>query len=200
MDWPAAHICWYGASAFAEHYDLSLATEAEWEYAASGGKQFEYATSDGTIGCDKANYKCFATAGPSNANEPNTPDGFVGHKLPVGSYPPNPFGVFDLAGNVWESTLDWYRKDFYQYCVDNNIVRNPLNLDGEEPPMDGTAKGGARGGYTHDTRTKRGGSYQYHTATCLTTYRHKTYPFRGNDHHGFRVVLRPSTIVFNGGE
>ena len=52
----------------------------------------------------------------------------------VGSYAPNPYGVFDLAGNVWEWCLDWYDKDFYQHSVDNGIVRNPLNLNGVEPP------------------------------------------------------------------
>jgi len=201
LDWPAAHVTWYGAKSFANHYDLTLATEAEWEYVASGGKQFEFATSDGTAGCHRANYRCYTTDPDQfDTVKPNTPDEWIGYKLKVGSYPPNPFGVFDLAGQVWEWTLDWYHKDFYQQCVDNNIVSNPLNLVGEEPPMDGTAKGGARGGYTHDTRTKRGGAYQYHHATILTAFRHKTYAFRGNDHHGFRVALRSSSTVFNGKE
>jgi len=190
MDWSVSHIRWYGAYAYAEHYGLSLPTEAQWEYVAKGGRNFEWATHNGKISCKNANYKCFAgTRSRENHIGPDTPDEWIGYRITVGSYKPNPFGVFDLGGNVWEWTLDWYRKDFYQYCVDNNITSNPVNLDGEEPPMDGSAKGGPRGGFTHDARVKRGGSYQYHTATLGTSFRSPGYPFRGNDHFGFRVVL-----------
>jgi len=187
-DWPAVNVRWYGAYAFAEHYGLSLPTEAEWEYAASGGKQFKWATNDGEISGENANYKCFSGT--------RSQDEWIGYRITVGSYSPNPFGVFDLGGNVWEWALDWYREDFYQYCVDNNITRNPVNLDGEEPPKN--AKGGPAGGFTHDARATRGGSYQYHQATLGTAHRNRNYPFRGNDHWGCRVVLRFSSTVFNG--
>jgi formylglycine-generating enzyme required for sulfatase activity len=197
-DWPVVNVRWYGAYAFAEHYDLSLPTEAEWEYVAGGGRQFKYATNDGTISCKNANYSCFKkSVGPPHKGV-DTPDDYVGYRMKVGSYPSNPLGIFELAGNVWEWCLDWYKKDFYQYCVDNKITRNPVNLVGEEPPMDGSAKGGPRGGFTHDARVTRGGSYQYHESTLQTAYRNKSYPFRGNDHWGLRVVLRSPSVVFNG--
>jgi sulfatase modifying factor 1 len=199
-DWPAVFMKWYGAMAFAEHYGLSLPTEAEWEYAASGGKQFKFATSDGTIGCNRSNYKCYNVMQEKDFKGVDTPDEYVGFRMKVGSYPPNPYGVFDLAGNVWEWSLDWYKGDFYQYCVDNRITRNPVNLVGVEPPMDGSPKGGPRGGWTHDTRITRGGSYQYHETVTRTTYRFRLYPFWGNDHFGFRVILRSPSAVFNGKE
>jgi formylglycine-generating enzyme required for sulfatase activity len=130
----------------------------------------------------------------------NTPDEWIGFLTKVGSYPPNPFGLFDLAGNVWEYCLDWYKEDFYQYCVDHGIIRNPVNLVGEEPPMDGSAKGAPWEPYTHDARVRRGGSYQYHESTLLTANRERMYPFEGNDHFGFRVVARSPSVVFNGKE
>jgi len=197
-EWPAVNVRWHGAYAYAEHYGLSLPTEAEWEYVASGGKQFKWATNNGKISCKNANFKCTG-GGPSAGlvDLVNTPDEWVSYRLKVGSYQPNPYGVFDLGGNVWEWCLDWYKEDFYKYCVDNKITRNPASLVGEEPPSKGS-KGGPKGGWTHDSRVTRGGSYQYHQATLGTAYRNHNYPFRGNDHWGARVVMRPSSVVFNG--
>jgi formylglycine-generating enzyme required for sulfatase activity len=183
--------------AFAEYYDLSLPTEAEWEYVSRGGQQFRFATSDGTIGCDIANFKCYNGMRRDVYAGVDTPDEYVGHRVNVGSYAPNPFGVFDLAGNVWEWCLDWYDKDFYQHSVDNGIVRNPLNLDGVEPPT-GTVVTGLGNAGAVDARVTRGGSYQYHETTTESASRRGMYPFRGNDHWGFRVVIRPSSTVFNG--
>jgi len=199
-DWPASFIKWWGAMAFAEHYGLSLPTEAEWEYAASGGQQFVFPTSDGTNGCQRANYACFNVMNEPNFKGADTIDEFVGFRLTVGSYPPNPFGVYDLAGNIWEWTLDWYRTDFYQYIVDNGITSNPVNLVGEEAPVDGSATGGPGQVFSHDARVTRGGSYNYHEAVTRTQYRFPVYSFIGNDHFGVRVVLRPDTVVFNGKE
>ena len=197
-DWPAAFIKWWGAMAFAEHYGLSLPTEAEWEYVASGGEQFEFATGDGTNGCDSANYRCYNSQQLPNFTAADTPEEFVGFRLTVGSYPPNPYGVYDLAGNVWEWTLGWYRADFYQYLVDNGITHNPVQLEGEEPPID--AVGGPGQVFSHDARITRGGSYNYHEEVTRTAFRFPTYPFIGNDHFGIRVVLRSPTVVFNGTE
>ncbi len=52
--------------------------------------------------------------------------------------------------------------------------------------------------FSHDARTYRGGSYNYHEAVARTAYRFPVYPFIGNDHFGGRVVLRPATTTFNG--
>ncbi len=200
-DWPAAFIRWYGAMAFAEYYGLSLPTEAEWEYTARGGEQFRFATSDGTIGCDVANYKCYNGMRREIYAGVDTPDEYMGHRVNVGSYAANPFGVFDLAGNVWEWCLDWYGEDFYQHSVDNGIVRNPANLVGVEPPTGVVVAGPVSGGGdSPDARVTRGGSYQYHEATTGSAFRNRMYPFRGNDHWGFRVVFRSPSTVFNAKE
>ncbi len=203
-DWPAAFIRWYGAMAFAEYYGLSLPTEAEWEYVARGGQQFRFATSDGTIDCGVANYKCYNGMLREVYTGVDTPNQYVGHRINVGSYAANPFGIFDLAGNVWEWCLDWYDQDFYQHIVDNEIVRNPVNLVGVEPPagviVTGRAGRASSGIDSPDARVTRGGSYQYHETTTESAFRAAMYPFRGNDHWGFRVVLRSPSNVFNAKE
>ena len=83
--WPVVYVTWYGAKAFALYYGMDLPTEAEWECACRGGKQYPYGTDDGTINDSKANY---------NEN--------IGHPVAVGSYPSNPYGLYDMSGNVGE--------------------------------------------------------------------------------------------------
>ncbi len=156
-DWPVNWIKWYGANAFANYYNVNLPTEAQWEYAARGGEQLEYPTDDGTLSLSNANY---------NGDTPGVynPDG---HSIMVGSYPPNPFGLYDMGGNVWEWCLDYYSESFYS---DNST--DPINSN---PGQD-------------EKRVRRGGSWNYHSATLLTYARASDFESRGNNHFGFRIV------------
>lgn len=197
-DFPVAFTKYWGAAAFAEYYDLSLPTEAEWEYAASGGQQFDYGTSDGTASCQRANYGCYNGMGVPNYEGADTVDEFVGFRITVGSYPPNPYGVYDLAGNVWEWTMGWYDADFYQYVVNNGIKSNPIYLEGEEAPMDGSATGGPAMPFSHDAHVVRGGNWNYNEPVLRIQYRQRAYSFIANDHFGFRVISRSPDVVFNG--
>ena len=156
-DWPVNWVKWYGADAFAQYFAVSLPTEAQWEYAAKAGSlNLEYATDDGSLNSKKANYNGDT---PGVVNE-------TGHSFAVKSYTPNPFGLYDMAGNVWEWCSDYYAADFY-----TDAAVDPSN----------TAAG------ADSKRVRRGGSWNYHAATLLTFARASDFEERGNNHFGFRI-------------
>ena len=100
-NWPVVALTWYGAKSFCQYFGFELPTEAEWEYAAKGGLDYEYGTADGTLTFSNANYE-----GENN------------HPVDVGSYQANPFGLYDMSGNVWEFCNDWlwsvYKQEMYR--------------------------------------------------------------------------------------
>jgi formylglycine-generating enzyme required for sulfatase activity len=105
-DHPVVHVSARDAEAYAAWVGKSLATEAEWELAARGGlDEAEYAWGDE-----------FAPQGLHRANtwqgefpwQNLAQDGYIGTS-PIGAYPANGYGLFDMIGNVWEWTADWYR-------------------------------------------------------------------------------------------
>ena len=105
MDHPVVHVAYDDAQAYATWTGKALATEAEWECAARGGLEgAEFVWGDERVPDGKP---------PANWWQGEFPwqntldDGFEG-SAPVGSFPPNGFGLYDMAGNVWEWTSDWY--------------------------------------------------------------------------------------------
>ena len=149
-NWPVIAVSWYGAKSFALYYDLDLPTEAEWEYAARGGQQLMYGTDDGTIDSSKLNY---------NMN--------VGNPTPVGTYPVNPFGLYDMSGSVWEWCNDWYGS------YSSESVTNPT---------------GAQSG---TVRCIRQGTWDNKAFKCRSAYRGRFEPQDSDYGLGFRVVRRP---------
>jgi formylglycine-generating enzyme required for sulfatase activity len=100
-NFPVTQVTWYDANVFSEWMGCRLPAEAEWEYAARANTTSPFYTGD-CITADQANFngeEPYANCGKSeNRKRP----------LPVGSFAPNAFGLYDMHGNIWEWTNDWY--------------------------------------------------------------------------------------------
>jgi sulfatase modifying factor 1 len=95
-DYPVVGVTWADAMAYAKWKGFRLPTEAEWEYAARGGLIGKSYPSGNEMDSTMANYYPVQ-----------------GHTMPVGSYPPNGYGLYDMAGNVVEWVYDFYSKNYY---------------------------------------------------------------------------------------
>lgn len=183
---PVVHIAHEDAEAFAKWAGKRLPTEAEWEFAARGGQAGQRYTWGNEL---QPGGKWMANIWEGRFPSENTAaDGFS-RVAPVASFPANSYGLYDMAGNVWEWCSDWYRPDAYELEVKasgSKVVRNPqgpsraLSFDPQEP---GQPK-----------RVQRGGSFlctdQYCTRYMLGS-RGKGAPDTGSNHVGFRCVASP---------
>lgn len=146
---PVVGVTWYGAYAYAKWVGKRLPTEAEWEAAASGGKEgFVYPTG-AEIERSQANF-------------------FSSDTTAVMSYPPNGFGLFDLAGNVYEWCQDWYAYNYYEASA-------------QEPYA---PKGPSQGVY----RVLRGGCWKSLREDLRSSHRHRNNPGAVNGTYGFRCA------------
>jgi formylglycine-generating enzyme required for sulfatase activity len=107
-DFPVTFVSWYAAAAYAEWARKRLPAEAEWEFAARAGRDAKYPWGDEEPNPRLANYR---------ESDHHSPVG-------VGSYPPNPYGLFDLAGNVWEFCQDEWRPSYVASPqADRRVIR-----------------------------------------------------------------------------
>jgi len=161
-DHPIVYVSWHDAVAYAEWAGKRLPTEAEWKKAARGGlvaKRFPWGDKD-----PDGNQCNFADRHTNYSwSDKNVDDGYQ-YNAPVGSFTPNGYGLYDMAGNVWEWCADWYDSGYYS--------RSPR----ENP------KGPDSGSY----RVLRGGSWGIGPNYLRVAYRDYYYPTNTLSVIGFR--------------
>jgi len=169
-DHPVIYVSWYAAAAYAQWVGARLPTEAQWEKAARGGlvgKQYPWGDE---ISHDNANYN--GTGGR---------DRWRG-TAPVGSFPANGYGLYDMAGNVWEWCADEYASAYYKSSPKNN------------PTGPGTVVTFENDSFTHvkHSRVLRGGSWYYNPRFLRCAYRYGYGPAHSFSNVGFRCVVVPA--------
>lgn len=178
---PVVHIAYEDAVAYAEWAGKRLPTEAEWEYASRGGRSNQtYAWGDQLT--PEGRY--LANFYQGSFPKLNTKlDGFE-MTSPVKSFPPNDYGVYDMIGNVWEWTSDWYTADIHE--LNRNGLREGFCYNPKGP-----AKSVDPAEPTTPKRVIKGGSFLCSEQYC-SNYRpnaRMATPFdSGQTHLGFRCV------------
>ena len=167
---PVDGVSWNDAVKFCkklsakEDRTYRLPTEAEWEYACRAGTTTSFAFGQTLSSRTDANCHLDGTSGGSEKD----PD--LNKTASVGSYRPNPWGLYDMHGNLYELCQDRYEKDYYE----SSPTDNPTG------PTSGS------------NRVLRGGSWRDFPAYCRSANRYKGSPNVGDFYLGFRVVLVPA--------
>lgn len=177
--YPIVHIAYEDALAYAAWAGKRLPTEAEFEYAQRGGLDRKpYAWGDELRPGGAFMTNIFQGHFPDrNTKE----DGYI-TAAPVRSFPPNGYGLYDMAGNVWEWTNDWYRHDYYRtLTAQGPVAANPQGpADSFDPSEPGVKK-----------KVHKGGSFlctDQYCARYIAGGRGKGEPDTGTNHLGFRLV------------
>jgi formylglycine-generating enzyme required for sulfatase activity len=177
-NFPVVHIAYEDAEAYVRWAGKRIPTEAEWEFAARGGLSGQLYPWGNTFMTD--------SHAMANTHQGHFPDQDSGEDAftgigPVAQFPPNAYGLRDVAGNVWEWVSDWYRPDYYAELARAGVTSNPQgpssSFDPEEP---GQPK-----------RVMRGGSFlctEQYCSRYMVGTRGKGEVSTGTNHLGFRAV------------
>jgi sulfatase modifying factor 1 len=180
-DHPVVHVSWYDTAAYARWAGKRLPTEAEWEFAARGGLAGKpYVWGDAKYSETKPQANIWQGAFP-HANTKQ--DGYV-RTAPVKSFEKNGFGLYDMAGNVWEWCSDWYRPDTYRLRDGQRVVVDPAGPSRSFDPREPLAP----------KRVLRGGSFLCNDCYCSAyrpSGRRGQSMDTGMSHIGFRCVMTP---------
>ena len=173
---PVESLLWIDCLEFIERLNLRseglfrLPSEAEWEYACRAGTITPFYYGD-TLSPEQANYNGILGYGNGNI------DIYREKTTPVGSFPPNAWGLYDMHGNVWEWCQDWYHDSYEDAPTDGSA------WDSEQP----SSFGDLRLLY----RVLRGGSWDSSAGDCRSAYRHDDVPRLEFDIAGFRLARHP---------
>ena len=174
---PVVHICWLDAMAYCKWAKKRLRTEAEWEFAARGGLDRKKHCWGDELTPNKK-WQCNIWQG--NFPIKNTKEDGFERTAPVGSFPANGYGLFDMAGNAWEWCSDWYHPETYTKEPRRNPKGPASGFDPNEPG--------------HPKRVQRGGSFlcaDNYCARYIVGARGKGEISSAAVHTGFRCVRNP---------
>ena len=177
-NFPVVHVSWEDANAYCEWSGKRLPTEAEFEFASRAGK----INSVYTWGNEKVdNGVLKANTWDGEFPKKNTIKDKFYYAAPVKSFKPNNYGLYDLAGNVWEWCSDWYHANYYSMLPKQGSV-DPTGPDSSYDPVEPFS----------EKKVIRGGSFLCNDSYCSgyrNSARMKTTPDSSSLHTGFRTVV-----------
>ena len=175
---PVVHVSWEDAYAYCEWSGKRLPTEAEYEYASRGGK-LNNIYSWGNEKIDQNEIK--ANSWNGIFPQTNTIKDKFYYSSPVMSFPSNGYGLYDIAGNVWEWCSDWYHSEYYS-MLPKKGTKNPQGPENSYDPNEPFS----------EKKVIRGGSFLCNDSYCSgyrNAARMKNTPDSSSIHTGFRTVL-----------